>query len=50
MYQWLDNSHDFKPELDHELMSEVLLRYKGAEAGELDWRPSETVPEDYYLF
>ncbi|NOQ63707.1 MAG: hypothetical protein GQ582_04280 [Methyloprofundus sp.] len=50
MYQWLDNSRDFKPELDHELMSEVLLRYKGAQAGELDWRPSETVPEDYYLF
>jgi uncharacterized protein YjbI with pentapeptide repeats len=22
--------------------------YKGAEAGEVDWRPTETIPEDYY--
>jgi len=50
IYQWVDNSHDCKPELDREAMSEVLLRYKGAEAGEIDWRPTETVPEDYYLF
>ena len=36
------------PELDKEAMSGTLLRYKGAEAGEVDWRPTETVPEDYY--
>ena len=22
--------------------------YKGAEAGEVDWRPTETIPEDFY--
>jgi hypothetical protein len=31
---------------DH--VSDTLLRYKGAEAGEVDWRPTETLPEDYY--
>lgn len=50
IFEWVDNSRDFKPELDGDAMSEVLLRYKGAEAGEIDWRPSETVPEDYYIF
>lgn len=25
-----------------------LLKYKGVVAGEVDWRPAETIPEDYY--
>jgi len=50
LYQWINNSCSHKPKLDRDKMSEVLLKYKGAEAGEIDWRPSETVPEDYYLF
>ena len=29
-------------------VSETLLRYKGVEAGEVDWRPTETIPEDFY--
>ncbi|MHB8898287.1 MAG: hypothetical protein ACYC6Y_06030 [Thermoguttaceae bacterium] len=29
-----------KPELDKDVMSETFLRYKGAEAGEIDWRPT----------
>jgi hypothetical protein len=37
-----------RPALDAEKMAATLLRYKGAEAGEIDWRPTETVPEDYY--
>ncbi|MEX0715009.1 MAG: pentapeptide repeat-containing protein [Planctomycetaceae bacterium] len=36
--------------LDKDRMSEVFLKYKGAEAGEIDWRPTETVPEDFYAF
>jgi hypothetical protein len=24
------------------------LKYQGAQAGEIDWRPTETVPEDFY--
>lgn len=37
-----------KPSLDKQKMTEVFLRYRGAENGDFDWRPTETVPEDYY--
>jgi len=47
---WVVASRLQAPELDKERMSEVFLKYKGAEAGEIDWRPTETVPEDYYAF
>jgi hypothetical protein len=30
------------------VMGEIFIKYKGAEAGEVDWRPTETMPEDYY--
>lgn len=39
--------HVWNAELGNEV-SDTLLRYKGAEAGEIDWRPTETVPEDFY--
>ncbi len=26
----------------------TFLKYKGYEAGEIDWRPTETIPEDFY--
>lgn len=29
-------------------VSDSLLKYKGVEAGEVDWRPTETIPEDFY--
>jgi hypothetical protein len=29
-------------------VSDTLLKYKGVQAGEIDWRPTETIPEDYY--
>lgn len=46
--QWITASRFKKPVLNKDVMSETLLRYKGAEAGEVDWRPMETIPEDYY--
>lgn len=46
--EWIAASRFKKPELDKDAMSETLLRYKGAEAGEIDWRPMETIPEDYF--
>ncbi len=46
--EWVSASRKRKPVLDAELMSATFLRYKGAEAGEVDWRPTETIPEDYY--
>ena len=48
--QWVNDSKLKNPELDKDEMSEVLLKYKGAEAGEIDWRPTETVPEDFFAF
>lgn len=33
-----------------DLLSDTILRFKAATAGELDWRPMETVPEDFYAF
>ena len=47
MFGWVQASLDSKPQLDAELAGDTLLRYKGAEAGDIDWRPVETVPEDY---
>lgn len=29
-------------------VSDTLLMYKGVQAGEIDWRPTETIPEDFY--
>ena len=48
--QWINASKMKSPELDKDRMGEVLLKYKGAEAGEIDWRPTETVPEDFMAF
>jgi uncharacterized protein YjbI with pentapeptide repeats len=45
---WIDLSLGHQPAIEREFMSATFLRYKGAEAGEVDWRPTETVPEDYY--
>jgi hypothetical protein len=46
--RWAQASRKQRPVLDKDVMSETFLRYKGAEAGEVDWRPTETIPEDYY--
>jgi hypothetical protein len=45
---WIRESRKKRPVLDADRMSETFIRYKGAEAGEIDWRPTETIPEDYY--
>jgi hypothetical protein len=45
---WVAASRGHKPALDKDALAETFLKYKGAEAGELDWRPTETVPEDFY--
>ncbi|MBN1909393.1 MAG: pentapeptide repeat-containing protein [Pirellulales bacterium] len=48
VHNWVATSKAHKPNLDKDAMSETFLRYKGAEAGEIDWRPTETLPEDFY--
>jgi hypothetical protein len=47
-HAWTQAARGVKPVLDKDVMTETLLRYKGAEAGEVDWRPTETIPEDFY--
>jgi hypothetical protein len=47
-HDWTQASRGRKPELDRDAMAETLLEYKGAEAGEVDWRPTETIPDDFY--
>jgi hypothetical protein len=45
---WAKSAGGKKPVLDKDAMSATFVKYKGAEAGEIDWRPTETIPEDYY--
>lgn len=45
---WVTASCQHRQKIDKDAMSETFLRYKAAEAGEIDWRPTETIPEDYY--
>ncbi len=45
---WSVASKKHKPALDSTAATATFVRYKGAEAGEVDWRPTETIPEDYY--
>lgn len=47
---WIIASKAQKPVLNKDIMGATFIRYKGAEAGEVDWRPTETIPEDYYAF
>ena len=45
---WILASKKEKPAIDKDVMSETFIRYKGAEAGTVDWRPTKNYPEDYY--
>jgi hypothetical protein len=47
-HAWAVASKKQKPKLDADGMSATFIKYKGAQAGEVDWRPTETIPEDYY--
>ncbi len=47
-HQWTHATRGKSPELDKDAMAATFLQYKGAEAGEVDWRPTETIPEDFY--
>jgi hypothetical protein len=47
-HSWAVASRKKKPKLESDEMSATFINYKGAQAGEVDWRPTETIPEDYY--
>jgi hypothetical protein len=44
---WVLTSKFHQPKIDKNLMSSIFLEYKGALVGDIDWRPTETIPEDY---
>ncbi len=39
-----------QPMLNKDRMGDFFIKYQGAQAGDLDWRPTETMPEDYYSY
>jgi uncharacterized protein YjbI with pentapeptide repeats len=45
--KWIRLSRTGYSNLDKEVVTLLFLRFS---AGEIDWRPTETVPEDYYTF
>ena len=45
---WVRAARGKRPAKDNTLCAETFIQYKGAEAGQLDWRPTETIPEDFY--
>jgi hypothetical protein len=45
---WVSASRKRAPKFDKDQASAAFLRYSGAQAGEVDWRPTETIPEDFY--
>ena len=47
---WIRAASKKRPSSDPQTLADTLLRYKAAEAGEIDWRPTETVPEDFYAY
>lgn len=46
--KWALSTIDKSQKLNKDAATQVFIKYKGAEAGEIDWRPIETIPEDYY--
>jgi len=49
-YSWVDKARGKRPRADADLVANTFLQYKGAEAGEIDWRPTQTIPEDFYAY
>lgn len=49
-FQWIKTAGSKRPTSGGEWAAEAFLEYKGVQAGEVDWRPTETVPEDFYSF
>jgi hypothetical protein len=47
-HDWTQAARGKAPVFDKDALSETFLKYRGAEAGEIDWRPTETIPEDFY--
>jgi hypothetical protein len=49
--KWIVAARTKNPRWNKTVQSHIadsFLKYKGAQAGEIDWRPTETIPEDFY--
>jgi BRCT domain type II-containing protein len=44
---WLKAAQSKIPKMDKDGCAAIFIQYKGAEAGTIDWRPTETLPEDF---
>lgn len=49
-FSWLKLSRGKGPRDNGDLVATTFIEYKGAEIGEIDWRPTQTIPEDFYAF
>ncbi|MCK5889371.1 MAG: hypothetical protein KAG19_05455 [Methylococcales bacterium] len=47
--EWATTAKPKKPSKNEDKSAFMLLRYKGVKTGQVDWRPTETIPEDFYL-
>ncbi|MBX9694000.1 MAG: pentapeptide repeat-containing protein [Cyanobacteria bacterium] len=47
---WSIASSALRAKLNRENMAALFIKFQGALAGDIDWRPTETMPEDYYSF
>lgn len=47
---WIQGAARKGPSRDNEVATQTFLRYGAAQSGEIDWRPTETIPEDFYAF
>lgn len=47
-FTWARSASTKNPDADRGPSAEMILWHRGGQAGEMDWRPTETVPEDYY--
>jgi hypothetical protein len=46
--EWVRAASKNRPAKGGGQSAELILRFRGIRAGEVDWRPTETIPEDYY--
>lgn len=47
---WIRAAQRKSPRTDTDFAAATFIEYRGAQVGEIDWRPTETIPEDYYAF
>ena len=48
--EWIQKSATKHGTMNKDEAARAFIKYAGAQAGTVDWRPAETVPEDFYAF